>query len=123
MRHLSTAVVPGDAVYVLSEDGATALSGPHLESLVPLLDGTRDFAALRRELPGDVPAEEASGVLTRLAEAQVIGLRPAVPVADPAELAYWDAVGADSAVENLTGRRVALVGAEPGSAAAAALRA
>jgi len=53
MRHLSTAVVPGDAVYVLSEDGATALSGPHLESLVPLLDGTRDFAALRRELPGD----------------------------------------------------------------------
>jgi ribosomal protein S12 methylthiotransferase accessory factor len=122
-RHLSTAVVPGDAVYVLSEDGATALSGPHLEALVPLLDGTRDFAALRRELPADVPAEAASGVLTRLAEADVIGLRPAGPDADPAESAYWDAVGADAAAANFAGRRVALLGADPGSPAADALRA
>ncbi len=122
-RHLGTAVVPGDAAYVLSEDGTTALSGPHIEALVPLLDGTRDLAAVRRDLPADVPAEEASGVLTRLAEAQVIGLRPAVPNADPAELAYWDAVGAGRAVENLAGRRVALLGADPDSPAADALRA
>ncbi|MGW4057929.1 TOMM precursor leader peptide-binding protein [Amycolatopsis sp. NPDC004747] len=112
-RHLSTAVVPGDAVYVLSEDGATALSGPHLESLVPLLDGTRDFAALRRDLPDGVPADEASGVLTRLAEAGLIGLRPA---ASTPELAYWDAVGGEPAHG-----RVALVGGDP--AAADALRA
>src|SRR3954470_7763705 len=101
MRHLSTAVVPGDAVYVLSEEGTTALSGPHLESLVPLLDGTRDFAALRRELPADVPAEEASGVLTRLAEAGLIGLRPA---ASTPELAYWDAVDADADAASARGR-------------------
>ncbi|MDQ7803663.1 TOMM precursor leader peptide-binding protein [Amycolatopsis sp. A133] len=113
-RHLSTAVVPGDAVYVLSEDGATALSGPHVESLVPLLDGTRDFAALRRDLPADVPAEEASGVLTRLAEAGLIALRPAA--ATP-ELAYWDAVGADPV--SVRGR-VALIGGD--RAAAEALR-
>ncbi|MET8849128.1 TOMM precursor leader peptide-binding protein [Amycolatopsis sp. NPDC004625] len=112
-RHLSTAVVPGDAVYVLSEDGATALSGPHLESLVPLLDGTRDFAALRRDLPADVPPDEASGVLTRLAAAGLIGLRPAA--ATP-ELAYWDAVGGEPAHG-----RVALVGGD--AAAAGALRA
>ncbi|WP_410573492.1 TOMM precursor leader peptide-binding protein [Amycolatopsis sp. cmx-4-61] len=103
-RHLSTAVVPGDAVYVLSEDGATALRGPHLESLVPLLDGTRDFAALRRDLPAGVPADEASGVLTRLAEAGLIGLRPAA--ATP-ESAYWDAVGG----EPVRGR-VALIGGD-----------
>ncbi|MBE8519700.1 TOMM precursor leader peptide-binding protein [Amycolatopsis sp. H6(2020)] len=111
-RHLRTEVVPGDAVYVLSEDGATALRGPHLESLVPLLDGTRDFAALRRDLPADVPAEEASGVLTRLAEAGLIGLRPA---ASGPELAYWDAVGGEP-----PRGRVALIGGDP--AAADALR-
>src|SRR5205814_10522644 len=95
-RHLGTEVVQGVALYVLSEEGATALIGPHLESLVALLDGTRDFAAVRRELPGDVPADQAAGVLTRLADAQVVGLRPpAGSSADPAELAYWDAVGAD----------------------------
>ncbi|WP_103347493.1 TOMM precursor leader peptide-binding protein [Amycolatopsis sp. CA-128772] len=111
-RHLSTAVVPGDAVYVLSEDGATALSGPHLESLVPLLDGTRDFAALRRDLPAGVPADEASGVLSRLADAGLIGLRPA---ASTPELAYWDTIGGEPAHG-----RVALIGGD--AAAADALR-
>ncbi|HET6706695.1 TOMM precursor leader peptide-binding protein [Amycolatopsis sp.] len=110
-RHLRTAVVPGDAVYVLSEDSATALRGPHLESLVPLLDGTRDFAALRRDLPAGVPADEASGVLTRLAEAGLIGLRPA---ASTPESAYWDAVGGEA-----VSGRVALIGGD--SAAADAL--
>ncbi|MEV6642559.1 TOMM precursor leader peptide-binding protein [Amycolatopsis sp. NPDC051371] len=108
-RHLSTAVVPGDAVYVLSEDGATALSGPHVEALAPLLDGTRNFAALRRDLPGDVPADAAAGVLNRLAEEQLIGLR--TPGADPAAAAYWDAMG----VEPVSGT-VALVGADPAAA-------
>ncbi|WP_370965297.1 TOMM precursor leader peptide-binding protein [Amycolatopsis sp. cg9] len=104
-RHLGTAVVPGDAVYVLSEEGATALRGPHLESLVPLLDGTRDFAALRRELPAGIPADEAAAVLTRLAEAGLIGLRPGV---SDAESAYWDAVDGEA------GRgRVAVLGADP----------
>jgi ribosomal protein S12 methylthiotransferase accessory factor len=125
-RHLRAAVVPGDAVYVLSEDGAAALSGPHLESLVPLLDGTRDFAALRRDLPEDVPAEQAVGVLTRLAETQVVGLRsPAGSRASPAELAYWDTVGADgeAATAAVARGRVALVGADTDSTAADALRA
>ncbi|KDN24189.1 TOMM precursor leader peptide-binding protein [Amycolatopsis rifamycinica] len=107
-RHLRAEVVPGDAVYVLSEDGATALRGPHLESLVPLLDGTRDFAALRRDLPAGVPAAEASGVLTRLAEAGLIGLRPA---ASTPELAYWDAVGGEP-----PRGRVALIGGDPAMA-------
>ncbi|MFI5590340.1 TOMM precursor leader peptide-binding protein [Amycolatopsis sp. NPDC051758] len=115
-RHLRAVVVPGDAVYVLSEDGTAALTGPHVEALAPLLDGTRDLAALRRELPEDVPAEQASGVLNRLAEAEVIGLRPvAAPDADRAALAYWDAVGADGDAD-VTGCRVALIGADAGAA-------
>ncbi|MEU8637055.1 TOMM precursor leader peptide-binding protein [Amycolatopsis sp. NPDC048633] len=113
-RHLSTAAVPGDAVYVLSEDGATALSGPYVEALVPLLDGTRDFAALRRDLPGDVPADAAAGVLNRLAEERVIGLL--APGPDPAALAYWDAVGVEP-----TSGTVALVGADPAAFRAAGL--
>lgn len=108
-RHLTTAVVPGDAVYALSEDGTTALSGPHVEALVPLLDGTRDFAALRRDLPEDVPAEAAAGVLNRLAGEGLIGLRrPGT--------AYWDAVG----VEPASGT-IAVVGADPAAFRAAGL--
>jgi ribosomal protein S12 methylthiotransferase accessory factor len=122
-RHLSTAVVPGDAVYVLSEDGATALRGPHLESLAPLLDGTRDFAALCRELPEDVPAEQVAGLLSRLADADLLALRPPTALrADAEALAYWDAVGVDAVQAGLR-HRVALVGAGADSAAAHALRA
>ncbi len=123
-RHLGVAVVPGDAVYVLSEDEAAALRGPHLESLVPLLDGTRDFTAVRRELPEDVPAEQAAGLLARLAETQVVGLRSAAgSAADRSALAYWDAIGGDgeAATAAVARGRVALAGAASAPAAAEAL--
>lgn len=93
-RHLRVDVVHGEAVYVLAERGVTALRGTHAEALVPLLDGTRDLSALRRELPCGVAGEEVGTLLLRLMEAGLVALRPpAGPGADERALAYWEAGG------------------------------
>ncbi|MPZ81191.1 MAG: TOMM precursor leader peptide-binding protein [Actinophytocola sp.] len=93
-RHLRVDVVEGEAVYVLSERGVTALRGTHAEALVPLLDGTRDLAGLRRALPHGVAGEEVGALLVRLMEAGLVALRPpASPGADEKALAYWEAGG------------------------------
>lgn len=85
-RHLRAEVVPGDAVYVFSEEDTTALRGPHVEALAPLLDGSRDLAAVRRDL-GAAP-EQAAGLLSQLAHAGLVGLRTSGS-------AYWDALGVE----------------------------
>ncbi len=93
-RHLRVDVVEGEAVYVLSERGVTALRGTLAEALVPLLDGTRDLAGLRRALPRGVAGEEVGALLVRLMEAGLVVLRPpASPGADERALAYWEAGG------------------------------
>jgi len=94
-------VVPGDAVYVLSEDGAIALHGPIVESLAPLLDGSRTPATLRDAVPDSDP-EQIVGVLAGLADAGLITLRAAPPPERASDLgrsaiAYWDACGIDAA--------------------------
>ncbi|MEV6240437.1 TOMM precursor leader peptide-binding protein [Lentzea sp. NPDC051838] len=87
-RHLRAEVVPGDAVYVFSEEDTTALRGPHVEALAPLLDGSRDLAAVRGEL--DAPPEHVAGLLGQLAQAGLIGL-------STSGSAYWDALGVEPA--------------------------
>uniref|UniRef100_UPI00158626D4 hypothetical protein n=1 Tax=Streptomyces sp. TRM64462 TaxID=2741726 RepID=UPI00158626D4 len=47
--HLRPTVVPGEAAYLVSQRGVTALLGPHAEVLVPLLDGSRSADAVVRE--------------------------------------------------------------------------
>lgn len=128
-RHLLPHVVPGDAVYLLSERGATALRGAHVETLVPLLDGSRDRAALLADAPG-VPPERVDGLLRGLSAAGLIAAAgPADgPTAPAATLAYWDASGLDAvtAVRDVAAARVgvrALTGAGPGQALTAALEA
>ncbi|PRY41519.1 TOMM precursor leader peptide-binding protein [Umezawaea tangerina] len=115
-RHLRAEVVPGDAVYVFSEEDTTALRGPHLEELAPLLDGTRDLARLRRDLPASAEPEHVAGLLTELAEAGLVALRPTgEPDIDHSTSAYWDSVGVAPATLN----RVSLtaVGVDLGPAA------
>ncbi|WP_086663278.1 TOMM precursor leader peptide-binding protein [Lentzea kentuckyensis] len=87
-RHLRAEVVPGDAVYVFSEEDTTALRGPHVEALAPLLDGSRDLAAVRRDF--DAAPEHAAGLLTQLAHVGLIGARTSGS-------AYWDALGVEPA--------------------------
>ncbi|GLZ36165.1 hypothetical protein Lesp02_83520 [Lentzea sp. NBRC 105346] len=95
-RHLRPEIVPGEAVYLFSDSGVTALQGPHVELLASLLDGTRDLSALLRDLPEDVSADQAGRLLNRLGAAGLIGTRTVEDPDDPAALAYWDAAGLDA---------------------------
>ncbi len=101
-RHLRAHIVRGEAVYLLSERGATSVQGTSVEALAPLLDGTRDLATLRREVPAGMAPAEAGGIVMRLVDAGLVTLRaPMEPemastVAAPT-LAYWEAAGLDPA--------------------------
>lgn len=99
-RHLQPQVVAGDAVYLLSERGVTALRGQHVETIVPLLDGSRDRAALLWGTHG-VPPETVAGVLDRLDAADLLAEHDGPDEDGPAYLGraalpYWDAAGLDA---------------------------
>ncbi|WP_037605757.1 TOMM precursor leader peptide-binding protein [Streptacidiphilus rugosus] len=124
-RHLRAEPVAGDAAYLLSERGVTALQGAAVEALVPLLDGTRDLSSVLDAATRHVPAEEAGRTIGRLAREGLIGYRSG-PAAPPAE-AYWDLIGLDGEETTglLTRVRVALctVGRAPTDAVRHACRA
>ncbi|HEX7301692.1 TOMM precursor leader peptide-binding protein [Lentzea sp.] len=96
-RHLRPQIVHGEAVYLIGESGVTAVAGTHVEALAPLLDGTRDLAALLRDVPAGLTAEKVARMLTRLAAAGLIGRRGTEDgsATTEASLAYWDAAGLD----------------------------
>ncbi|MER6775347.1 MULTISPECIES: TOMM precursor leader peptide-binding protein [unclassified Streptomyces] len=91
--HLRPTVVPGDAAYLVSRRGVTALSGSGAEVLVPLLDGTRTALAVRQEAALSLGAEDAEAALLSLADAGLI--RSTTPVAEAEAEAYWDLAGLD----------------------------
>lgn len=93
--HLRVEVVGGEAVYLLSERGTTALHGPHVEALAPLLDGTRTLEAVLQEAAAVVDAAAAGRTIAALAEAELIGYR--APSADSAAEAYWELAGLSGA--------------------------
>lgn len=98
-RHLRPQIVQGEAVYLIGEAGVTAIQGTHVEALASLLDGTRDLAALLRDVPAGLSADRVAHMLTRLAAAGLIGRRGTEDgsATTEASLAYWDAVGLDPA--------------------------
>ncbi|CAL9428902.1 TOMM precursor leader peptide-binding protein [Streptomyces sp. enrichment culture] len=94
-RHLRVEVVPDDATYLISEHGITALRAPHLEAVAPLLDGSRDLAALLRDTPAPLPTERLTALLAQLADAGFIEYREqrgCEPTEHSAE-AYWELAG------------------------------
>jgi len=116
--HLRVEVVGGEAVYLLSERGTTALHGPHVEALAPLLDGTRTLEAVLREAAAVVDAAAAGRTIAALAEAELIGYR--APSADTAAEAYWElaglsGAGAQAALRSTPVRVLALGGTDPGA--------
>jgi len=95
-RHLRPEIVAGEAVYLISETGVTALQGQCVEPIAALLDGTRDLASVLRDLPADLCPERVTRVLTRLRVAGLIGDHgPDEAPAERSTLAYWDAAGLD----------------------------
>jgi oxazoline/thiazoline synthase len=98
-RHLRAALVPGEAAYLLSAHGVTALRGRHFEVLAPLLDGSRTLATLVREASPELSAGEVGLVIGRLAEANLLAVRDETFADRPdAEEAYWDLAGLDGAL-------------------------
>ncbi|WFB09369.1 TOMM precursor leader peptide-binding protein [Streptomyces sp. LX-29] len=96
--HLRVEPVPGEAVYLVSERGVTALHGRQVAALAPLLDGTRDLAALSTDAsdpargPDAVPAAQTARIVARLRAAGLVyeSDRPPGP-----EDAYWSLAGAE----------------------------
>ena len=76
-EHLRVETVPAEAVCLVSERGVTALSGPSIEKVAPLLDGTRTVSQVKRELSADLPAGEVGGLLARLSDAGLLAYFPA----------------------------------------------
>ncbi|MFF4016241.1 TOMM precursor leader peptide-binding protein [Streptomyces sp. NPDC001843] len=102
--HLRATVVPGEAAYLVSHHGVTALQGDPAEILVPLLDGSRSPAAVLHEATASLTADEVLQALRALDASGLLRLRPAptAPPAtslppDPAAEAYWDLAGLDGA--------------------------
>ncbi|WP_405789816.1 TOMM precursor leader peptide-binding protein [Streptomyces sp. NBC_00029] len=81
--HLWPTVVPDDAAYLVSRRGVTALHGIEAEVLVPLLDGTRTVAAVRREAGRTLDAEDVEAALSALADAGLIRFTAEPPAAHP----------------------------------------
>ncbi len=88
-RHLRAEIVPGEAVYLVSPRGTTALSGSAIQKVAPLLDGSLTLAELRAT--AQMPAKELDGMLERLAAAGLVGFRTGPQ--DAAAGAYWDLAG------------------------------
>ncbi|WP_367045470.1 TOMM precursor leader peptide-binding protein [Streptomyces sp. Je 1-332] len=113
--HLHPVVVPGEAAYLVSRRGVTALRGEFAERLVPLLDGTRDLGGVLREA---APELDPGDVLSSLRELKTAGLLRFHPEAGPPTLtggplppvdraaeAYWDLAGLDGGLTVSTLRR------------------
>ncbi|UVS79992.1 TOMM precursor leader peptide-binding protein [Actinokineospora sp. UTMC 2448] len=126
-RHLRAEVAAGEGAYLFSEEGMTLLKGSHVESVVSLLDGTRDVATVLGSVPVGVTREQAAGVLATLSSAGLITLRSGEPQPNDSASAYWEAAGLDSgsaAVQTARSAvRLIVLGEVPGADAEAALRA
>ncbi|WP_410642145.1 TOMM precursor leader peptide-binding protein [Amycolatopsis sp. lyj-346] len=97
-RHLRAEVHAGKGAYLFSEQGVISMRGARIESLAPLLDGTRELAEVLRARPAGMAPEEVAAILAQLMDAGLLSVRPAPePAVDERELAYWDACGIDTA--------------------------
>jgi ribosomal protein S12 methylthiotransferase accessory factor len=95
-RHLRPEVVAGEATYLFSEHGVTAVQAATLEKVLPLLDGTRDLAAILRDAPADVAPDRVGALVRNLADAGLLATCPSdAPAGDPRALGYWDSAGLD----------------------------
>ncbi|WP_265865062.1 TOMM precursor leader peptide-binding protein [Streptomyces sp. SKN60] len=131
-RHVRAVSVPGEAVFVWSDQDMTAVRGAGAETLLGLLDGRHTLSEVLAEAAATMPADVAGGVMRQLAEANLVGYRhggpgPSVSAERSAAEAYWDRAGLDGAAADraVRGRLVSVigVGAVDEAAARAACRA
>ncbi len=123
-RHLRVETVPAEAVCLISERGITALSGPSIEKLAPLLDGTRTVTRVKQEVSPELSEAEVENLLEVLREAGLlaVGPRPAAGPLDAQARAYWSLAGLDADAPTLAASAVEIIctgRADPQTAAAA----
>lgn len=90
-RHLRVEAVDGDAVYLLSDQGTTALQGHEVQELAALLDGTRTLTGVLADAAAAMPPATAARMIAELARAELIGYHD--PAADACTEAYWEYAG------------------------------
>jgi oxazoline/thiazoline synthase len=122
--HLRVETVPAEAVCLISERGITALSGPSIEMLAPLLDGTRTVTRVKQEVSRALSEAEVENLLEALREAGLlaVGPRPAAGPLDAQARAYWSLAGLDADAPTLATSAVEIIctgRADPQTAAAA----
>lgn len=125
-RHVRAEAVPGEAAFVLSDQGVTVLRGAGIESLVPLLDGSHTLAALLQAASETMPVAEAGRALRSLAQANLVGYRHCADQTggDTAlAQAYWDRAGLDGYEAMAEVRRAPVAVIPVGGVDAAAARA
>ncbi|ASG24080.1 TOMM precursor leader peptide-binding protein [Nitrospirillum viridazoti] len=107
--HLRAAVIPGEGVLLLSEDGAKVLHGAAYEKVVPMIDGRHSADDIADALAGQVDAARVYFALARMEEQGHLAA-PAPDLA-PSVAGFWQAAGADArAVQDAHAtRRVALM--------------
>ncbi|WP_327327141.1 TOMM precursor leader peptide-binding protein [Streptomyces sp. NBC_01210] len=112
-RHLTTAVIPGEATYLVSEQGVTAIEGDAVAAIAPLLDGSRDLPALVRDTQGLLSPTELGSLLGKLTQANLVTgyAAPQTESTDQDASAYWEAAGLEATLAGraLTEGRVRLL--------------
>ncbi|WP_328312911.1 TOMM precursor leader peptide-binding protein [Streptomyces sp. NBC_00442] len=95
--HLRVEQVPGEAVYLISDQRVTALHGEQIACLAPLLDGTRPLDRITADAGDTLQAGQAARLVQRLNGAGLLSDRGPAEVAPQiaAEQAYWEAAGLD----------------------------
>ncbi|MFE4859877.1 TOMM precursor leader peptide-binding protein [Streptomyces sp. NPDC056670] len=94
--HLRVEQVPGEAVYLISDQRVTALHGEQIARLAPLLDGTRPLERIARDTEGALPTGQAARLVSRLTGAGLLcGRERQMSPQEAAEQAYWEAAGLD----------------------------
>ncbi|MFD0023817.1 TOMM precursor leader peptide-binding protein [Streptomyces sp. NPDC058382] len=93
--HLRVEQVPGEAVYLISDQRVTALHGEQIARLAPLLDGTRPLARIAEDAGDTLPADQTARLVQRLTGAGLLSDRAGSAAAPgaAAEQAYWEAAG------------------------------
>ncbi|MFC8588680.1 TOMM precursor leader peptide-binding protein [Streptomyces sp. NPDC057217] len=120
--HLKPEVVPGEGVYLVSERGVTALRGPGVTALAPLLDGTRSRDRLVADAGRTIPAQQAERLVSGLLTAGLLDDRDPSAAGPAAERAFWELAGMDgvAATRRTAGTPVEVVGVGEASRASVA---
>jgi ribosomal protein S12 methylthiotransferase accessory factor len=106
-RHVRVEVVPGEAVYLVSERDFHVMEGDLAERVLPVLDGKHSEDDVIGEL-GDVAPERVLHLVDQLVERGVaVRADPATPVRDGA---FWDLarITGETATQRLAAARVSL---------------